>query len=118
LVLSFDAILQAASESLTLKQTIFKSLAAEIQPSAILATNTSSISITKIAASVIPEGQSASSEDAKAAAGRVVGTSSCETRSFQVRELFLGFALGLHFFNPVPVMVSVTDRLPSRIYVI
>jgi 3-hydroxybutyryl-CoA dehydrogenase len=64
---------QAVSESLSLKQRIFKGLAAEIQPKAILATNTSSISITKIAATVVPEGQAAASEEGKKAAGRVVG---------------------------------------------
>jgi len=48
-------------------------LAAELRPEAILATNTSSISISKIAASAIPAGVSASSEEGKASAARVVG---------------------------------------------
>ncbi|KAF7289271.1 hypothetical protein MIND_01388700 [Mycena indigotica] len=78
-----DMAVEAVSESLPLKQSIFKSLAAALRPDAILATNTSSISITKIAASAIPAGLSAASEQGKQSAGRVVG---------------------LHFFNPVPVM--------------
>ncbi|KAJ8697166.1 hypothetical protein PTI98_006964 [Pleurotus ostreatus] len=78
-----DMVIEAVSESLPLKQAIFASLAAEINPNAILATNTSSISITKIAASAVPKDVSAASEEGKKIAGRVVG---------------------LHFFNPVPVM--------------
>ncbi|CAE7097348.1 unnamed protein product [Rhizoctonia solani] len=54
-----------------------------MRPDAILASNTSSISITKIAAAAIAEGVSPTSEQGKQSAGRVVG---------------------LHFFNPVPVM--------------
>jgi len=64
---------KAVSESLPLKQSIFSSFAAELRPDAILATNTSSISITKIAASTIPEGLSAASEEGKKSASRVVG---------------------------------------------
>ncbi|KAG5646215.1 hypothetical protein DXG03_004041 [Asterophora parasitica] len=78
-----DMVVEAVSENLALKQSIFQSFAAELRPDAILATNTSSISITKIAASVIPENATAASAEGKASAGRVVG---------------------LHFFNPVPVM--------------
>ncbi|KAK0212343.1 3-hydroxyacyl-CoA dehydrogenase, partial [Desarmillaria ectypa] len=78
-----DMVVEAVSENLSLKQKIFQQFAAELSPEAILATNTSSISITKIAASTIPEDISAASDAAKKTAGRVVG---------------------LHFFNPVPVM--------------
>jgi len=78
-----DMVIEAASENLEVKQRIFAELAAETRPDAILATNTSSISITKIAASVVPQGESAASALGKSSAGRVVG---------------------LHFFNPVPVM--------------
>ncbi|SJK98077.1 probable 3-hydroxybutyryl-CoA dehydrogenase [Armillaria ostoyae] len=78
-----DYRLQAVSENLSLKQKIFQQFATELSPEAILASNTSSISITKIAASTIPEGVSAASDAGKKTAGRVVG---------------------LHFFNPVPVM--------------
>ncbi|KAG8736321.1 hypothetical protein FRC10_009462 [Ceratobasidium sp. 414] len=74
---------QAASENVALKLSLFRSLAKEMRPDAVLATNTSSISITKIAAAAIPEGISPASEEGKKSAGRVVG---------------------LHFFNPVPVM--------------
>jgi len=62
------------SENLSLKQNIFASFAAELRPDTILATNTSSISITKIAASAIPNGLSAASEEGKKSASRVVGT--------------------------------------------
>ncbi|KAI0343470.1 hypothetical protein BDW22DRAFT_1355915 [Trametopsis cervina] len=78
-----DMVIEAVSESLPLKETIFRSLSAELSPSTILASNTSSISITKIAAAAIPEGHAASSKEGQQSASRVVG---------------------LHFFNPVPVM--------------
>ncbi|KAJ7736856.1 3-hydroxyacyl-CoA dehydrogenase [Mycena metata] len=78
-----DMVVEAVSESLPLKQSIFASFAAELRPDAILASNTSSISITKIAAAAIPQGVSAASAEGIKSAGRVVG---------------------LHFFNPVPVM--------------
>ncbi|KAF8622960.1 hypothetical protein AX15_006632 [Amanita polypyramis BW_CC] len=78
-----DMVVEAVSENLPLKQGIFSSFAQELGPDAILATNTSSISITKIAASAVSQGISPSSEEGKKSAGRVVG---------------------LHFFNPVPVM--------------
>lgn len=61
------------SENLALKQKIFGSLAQELRKDAILATNTSSISITKIAAATIPQNVSAASEQAKANTSRVVG---------------------------------------------
>ncbi|EIM80730.1 uncharacterized protein STEHIDRAFT_142638 [Stereum hirsutum FP-91666 SS1] len=78
-----DMVIEAVSEKLDLKQNIFGDLSAQLGPDAILATNTSSISITKIAAATIPQGQTAASEAGKKSASRVVG---------------------LHFFNPVPVM--------------
>ncbi|KAI5121445.1 hypothetical protein M0805_009554 [Coniferiporia weirii] len=78
-----DMAIEAVSENLPLKQQIFSSLMQELRPDAILASNTSSISITKIAAAAIPPNVSAASEQGKASASRVVG---------------------LHFFNPVPVM--------------
>ena len=64
---------QAVSENLELKQSLFKSLAREVDPKAILATNTSSISVTKIAASTVSPNVSAASEQGKADASRVVG---------------------------------------------
>jgi len=66
-------VVEAASERLEIKQQIFRELDALLKPEAILATNTSSISITKLAA----------------------GTG----RAAQV--------IGMHFFNPVPVMALV-----------
>ncbi|WP_263352321.1 3-hydroxybutyryl-CoA dehydrogenase [Acidicapsa acidisoli] len=65
--------IEAASERLEIKSELFRSLDTILPPSAILATNTSSISITKLAAQT--------------------------NRPTQV--------IGMHFFNPVPVMALV-----------
>lgn len=86
-----DMVVEAVSESLPLKLQIFSSFSRILRPDAILASNTSSISITKIAASAVPEGESAAGEAGKQAAGRVVG---------------------LHFFNPVPVM-KLAELIPA-----
>ena len=45
-----DLVIESASENLDLKQKILKSLSATIKPDAVMASNTSSISITKLAA--------------------------------------------------------------------
>jgi 3-hydroxybutyryl-CoA dehydrogenase len=66
-------VVEAATERLAVKQEIFRGLDALLGPEAILATNTSSISITKLAA----------------------GTKRPER------------VIGMHFFNPVPVMALV-----------
>jgi 3-hydroxybutyryl-CoA dehydrogenase len=65
-----DFIIEAATENLGLKQKILKEVESIAKPSAIIATNTSSVSITKLAATL-------------SSPGRFVG---------------------MHFFNPVPVM--------------
>jgi 3-hydroxybutyryl-CoA dehydrogenase len=78
-----DMAVEAVSEQVELKKRVFRGLRETVNEGAILATNTSSISITKIAGAVVPEGVSAASEEGRRAASRVVG---------------------LHFFNPVPVM--------------
>lgn len=65
-----DLVIEAVPERLELKQSIFRDLERSVSPDAILGSNTSSLSITRIAESL-------------AHPGRVVG---------------------LHFFNPVPVM--------------
>lgn len=65
--------LQAASENLGLKTSLFQALVKEVRPDTVLASNTSSISITKLASAAIPEGQSAASEEGKKSASRVVG---------------------------------------------
>ena len=65
-----DLIVEAATENLPLKLDIFAKLDAAAKPGAIIASNTSSISITKLAAAT--------------------------KRPAQV--------IGMHFFNPVPVM--------------
>ena len=100
---------KAVSENLEVKQRIFGELAAETRPDTILATNTSSISITKIAVSAVPQGESAASTLGKSSAGRVVG-------QYYGPGLFSRSKYswpGLHFFNPVPVMVSSNVR-PAR----
>lgn len=66
-------VVEAASEKLAIKQEIFSALDALLAPEAVLASNTSSISITKLAA----------------------GTSRADR------------VIGMHFFNPVPVMALV-----------
>jgi len=78
-----DMVVEAVSEQVELKKRVFRAVRETVNEGAILATNTSSISITKIAAAVVPEGVSAASEEGRRVAGRIVG---------------------LHFFNPVPVM--------------
>jgi len=65
-----DVVIEAALEALDLKRDIFRALDAAAQPDAILATNTSALPVSAIAAGT-------------ARPGRVIG---------------------LHFFNPVPVM--------------
>ena len=77
-----DFVIEAVPEILSLKTSIFAQLAQIAPPHAILATNTSSISITKIAASTAPKDKPAD----LAAASRVVST---------------------HFMNPVPVQKGV-----------
>ena len=65
-----DFIIEAATENLALKQKILKEVEGIAKPSAIIATNTSSVSITKLAATLVSPGR----------------------------------FVGMHFFNPVPVM--------------
>jgi len=69
---SLDFVIEAVSENPSLKATIFKQLASECPPHAILATNTSSIGITKIAAAAI------------GAQNRVIGMHFMVPKSFQV----------------------------------
>ncbi len=68
-----DLVIEAATENLDLKLKLFAQLDALAKPEAIIATNTSSISVTKLAAST--------------------------KRADKV--------IGMHFFNPVPVMALV-----------
>ncbi len=65
-----DLVVEAVSETNAVKQTVFQALDAACKPEAILASNTSSISITWLAAQTERPGQ----------------------------------VIGMHFFNPVPVM--------------
>jgi 3-hydroxybutyryl-CoA dehydrogenase len=65
-----DLVIEAAPEDLELKRKIFRTLSENARPDALLATNTSSLPVSRIA-------------EAATSPGRVVG---------------------MHFFNPVPVM--------------
>ncbi len=87
--------MQAVAENFAVKEAIFRTLSSELSPTTILASNTSSISLTKIAASTIPQGKTANDPEGKASASRVVG---------------------LHFFNPVPVMVRTRSLFPTGVY--
>lgn len=77
-----DLIVEAALEEVTLKLQLFRELDGIAKPEAILATNTSSISVTKIAAATKRPGQ----------------------------------VIGMHFFNPVPVMqlVEIVRALQTK----
>ncbi|OAV86990.1 hypothetical protein PTTG_08698 [Puccinia triticina 1-1 BBBD Race 1] len=79
-----DLVIEAVAEKLSLKQTIFSQLASICKPSTILASNTSSISLTKIAASAINPNQNPH---------QLASPDPSPSR-----------VVGLHFFNPVPVM--------------
>ena len=68
-----DLFIEAAPESMDLKRDLFSRAAAILAPGAIIATNTSSLSITALAAAVTDPGR----------------------------------FVGIHFFNPVPVMALV-----------
>lgn len=68
-----DMVVEAVSEQVELKKRVFRGLRETLNEEAILASNTSSISITKIAAATVPEGVSASSVEGLRAASRVVG---------------------------------------------
>jgi 3-hydroxybutyryl-CoA dehydrogenase len=77
-----EFVIEAATERFAIKQEIFQELDRVLDPQAILASNTSSISITRLAAQT--------------------------TRPARV--------IGMHFFNPVPVMklVEVVRGLQTR----
>ena len=68
-----DLVVEAASENVVVKTKIFADLDAILAPDAIIATNTSSISITRLAAATKRPGK----------------------------------VIGMHFFNPVPVMALI-----------
>ena len=63
-------VIEAVIEKLSVKQAVFAELEPHLSPEAVLATNTSSLSVTEIATALARPGQ----------------------------------VLGLHFFNPAPVM--------------
>jgi 3-hydroxybutyryl-CoA dehydrogenase len=86
-----DLVIEAATENLGVKQAIFKTLASTLPISTILATNTSSISVSKIAASAVSEKAKPGSDECWQSPART---------------------LGLHFFNPVPVM-KLVELIPA-----
>ena len=73
-----DIVIEAATENEAVKQKIYAALCPELRPDAILATNTSSIPVTRLAASTDRPGR----------------------------------FLGMHFFNPVPVL-KLVELVPS-----
>ncbi|WAR62710.1 hypothetical protein PtB15_15B297 [Puccinia triticina] len=85
----------AIAKKLLLKQTIFSQLASICKPRTILASNTSSILLTKIAASAINPNQGPHQ------------LSSPDTSPSRV--------VGLHFFNPVPVMSPRPLAMPPSV---
>jgi 3-hydroxybutyryl-CoA dehydrogenase len=76
-----DVVIEAATEKEDIKRAIFKSLLPHLRPDAILATNTSSLSVTRL------------------------GTTTDRPDKF----------IGMHFFNPVPVMklVEIIRGIPT-----
>ncbi|GAA6024964.1 hypothetical protein JCM11491_001320 [Sporobolomyces phaffii] len=80
-----DLAIEAVSENLKVKQAIFGQLATVLKPASILASNTSSISLSKLAASAISK----------------------ETGEDRSRSV-----VGFHFFNPVPVM-KLVELIPA-----
>lgn len=77
-VAAADMIIEAATENPTVKQQIFKQLSAEVKGEKVLASNTSSISITMLAAGTPDPGA----------------------------------FMGMHFFNPVPMM-DLVELIPG-----
>jgi len=77
-----DLVIEAVTEEITVKREVFSTLDRACAPDAVLATNTSSLSVTEIAA--------------------------CATKPERV--------IGLHFFNPVPLMklVEIVRALPTN----
>lgn len=81
-----DLVIEAVAERLDVKQAVFRALEPVLSPDAILATNTSSLSVAAIAKGLVRPGQ----------------------------------VLGLHFFNPAPVMklvelVAHSDTSPAAL---
>lgn len=66
-----DMVIEAATENLAVKQKIFGTLASTLPLETILATNTSSISVSKIAASAVGAGVKPGSEEAWKSPARV-----------------------------------------------
>ena len=66
-----DMVIEAATENLAVKQKIFGTLASTLPIETILATNTSSISVSKIAASAVGANMKPGSEEAWKSPSRV-----------------------------------------------
>ncbi|KAG8925846.1 hypothetical protein FRC01_009615 [Tulasnella sp. 417] len=93
-----DMCVEAAREDFGVKATLFASMAAELRPDAILASNTSSISITKIAASAVPQGLQTSPETLDRARAFAVACGKEVTTSKDVPG-FVSNALLMPFLN-------------------
>lgn len=110
------ANLQAVSESLPVKQAIFSSLATHLPPHAILASNTSSISLSTLAASAV-------SQSGENRASQVVGFHFCASERVRFPTCCLfrtGHRPGPRLINqthspvvnPVPVM-KLVELIPA-----
>lgn len=81
-----DLVIEAATENLGVKQSIFKTLATSLPLSTILATNTSSISVTKIAASAVSEKAKPGSPEAWQGPARVGVVKQQQQRDFPLND--------------------------------
>jgi 3-hydroxybutyryl-CoA dehydrogenase len=79
-----DLVIEAATENLQVKQSIFKMLASTLPLSTILATNTSSISVSKIAAAAVDEKAEKGSKEAWQGPARVSHKSTAGAQCFFV----------------------------------
>jgi 3-hydroxybutyryl-CoA dehydrogenase len=115
-----DLVIEAATENLQVKQSIFKTLASTLPLSTILATNTSSISVSKIAASAVDERMEKGSKEAWQSPARVshqcLPTKESCSLGTEIDHLSHSIpiqqTIGLHFFNPVPFM-KLVELIPA-----
>lgn len=99
-----DMVIEAATENLSIKQKIFGTLASSLPLETILATNTSSISVSKIAASAVPADCKPGSEAAWKSPARV----SLHASLYQLRT-----SLTPRFLTQCRLWVS-TSSIPYR----
>lgn len=97
---------QAVSENLKVKQSIFQDLATHLKPSSILASNTSSISLSKLAASAI------SRETGEDRSRSVVGFHFCKVDISLLFFIAAVLTWERSLVNPVPIMTLV-ELIPA-----